>query len=525
MAVRRGEPGIQVLGDTLQPIDLARASDFKLGGATVRPSLRQVITADGRETVLEPRVMQVLAALASAKGAILSRDDLILICWAGRIVGEDAINRVISRLRRLSDEIGGFRIETITKVGYRIIEDGSATSRNPEIPVIGRPRGSNRRLLIAGSVAAVAGAGASLLLWSRRTPDAPDVTPLIVQAITALEQGTVEGVDQSIGLLRRAVELSPRNAAAWGALAFCYATATHTRAPRFQPDFAARAREAASRADSLAPGEPTARTAMALMGVTRGRWAERERALRDVIADHPDYLPARLILAELLGAVGRWRESAELLDAVNTFQTPTPGRVQRHVHALWASGRLEEADRAIARAISLYPSHFAVWFAHFHLLLYTGRAHEALSKVENLDARPETVDEVNFQRLRGVAKAMVSQSADDVTDALGPVQEAAKSGAGHAENAIQYAAALGRGDVAFEICDAYFFAKGFTVPEVRFAARQKTYTPANDRRTNFLFFPSTALLRSDPRFARLTQALGLEAYWRAAGSPPDYKVV
>lgn len=525
MAHRRGETGIQVLGETLQPIDLARASDFPLGGATVRPSLRQVIAADGREAVLEPRVMQVLVALASANGAILSRDDLILTCWAGRIVGEDAINRVISRLRRLSEEIGGFRIETITKVGYRIIQDRSTTSSILGASRLRQAGGSNRRLLIAGGLAALAGTGAGLFFWSRDATDAPDVGPLIVQATTALEQGTAEGTDQAIGLLRRAVELSPRNASAWGSLAFCYAAATHTRAPRFQPDFAARALEAASRAEGLAPGEPTARTAMVLMGVIQGRWAERERALRDVIADHPDHLLARLMLAEVLGSVGRWRESAQLLDALNTVQAPTPGRVQRHVQALWAAGRLEEADRAIARAVSLYPSHFAVWFAHFHLLLYTGRAREALSKVENLDARPETVDEANFQRTRAVAKAMVSQSADDIAAALALVQAAARSGAGHAENAIQYAAALGRGDIAFEVCDAYFFAKGFTVPEVRFAARQKTYTPANDRRTNFLFFPSTAPLRSDPRFARIMLAVGLEAYWREAAAPPDYRRV
>ena len=44
--------------------------------------------------------MQVLVALAAADGAIVGRDDLTRRCWEGRVVGEDAINRVISRLRR-----------------------------------------------------------------------------------------------------------------------------------------------------------------------------------------------------------------------------------------------------------------------------------------------------------------------------------------------------------------------------------------------------------------------------------------
>ncbi|WP_297695100.1 hypothetical protein, partial [Phenylobacterium sp.] len=47
--------------------------------------------------VLEPRVMQVLVALARERGEIVSRDDLIASCWAGRIVGEDAINRCTFR--------------------------------------------------------------------------------------------------------------------------------------------------------------------------------------------------------------------------------------------------------------------------------------------------------------------------------------------------------------------------------------------------------------------------------------------
>ena len=44
--------------------------------------------------------MQALVALARADGEIVTRDELIQSCWDGRIVGEDAIDRVIARLRR-----------------------------------------------------------------------------------------------------------------------------------------------------------------------------------------------------------------------------------------------------------------------------------------------------------------------------------------------------------------------------------------------------------------------------------------
>lgn len=101
------------------PIDLAREPDFALGDSRVRPAAREVEAAAGK-TTLEPRVIQVLVALAQQPGSVVSRDELIARCWAGRVVGDDAIHRCIARLRRLADSHGGFEIETVPKVGYRL---------------------------------------------------------------------------------------------------------------------------------------------------------------------------------------------------------------------------------------------------------------------------------------------------------------------------------------------------------------------------------------------------------------------
>jgi DNA-binding winged helix-turn-helix (wHTH) protein/TolB-like protein len=104
------------------PESLAGEGDFWLGNMFVRPSLREIRIGELPE-ILEPRVMQVLVVLAGANGAVVSRDDLIMQCWGGRIVGEAAINRCIFRLRQLADLSGGkdFRIETIARVGYRLV--------------------------------------------------------------------------------------------------------------------------------------------------------------------------------------------------------------------------------------------------------------------------------------------------------------------------------------------------------------------------------------------------------------------
>lgn len=107
--------------DKVPIIDLAHEAPFALAGLEVRPSTREIVAGD-RQQVLEPRIMQVLVALARRRGEVVSRDDLIATCWAGRAVGEDAIDRCISAIRRLADTYGGFSVETIIRVGYRLVD-------------------------------------------------------------------------------------------------------------------------------------------------------------------------------------------------------------------------------------------------------------------------------------------------------------------------------------------------------------------------------------------------------------------
>jgi DNA-binding winged helix-turn-helix (wHTH) protein len=57
-------------------IDLAREASFSLGGHDARPSTRELVI-QGQPRVVEPRVMQVLVALARRRGEVVSRDDLI----------------------------------------------------------------------------------------------------------------------------------------------------------------------------------------------------------------------------------------------------------------------------------------------------------------------------------------------------------------------------------------------------------------------------------------------------------------
>lgn len=199
-------------GDDAGPpatLALAHMASFRLGALFVQPSRRLIVHDDGRESSVEPRVMQVLVALAAANGATLSRDDLIASCWNGRLVSDHAINRVISHLHALSGGIGtaSFRIETLSKVGYRLIgtvapADGPAESVSDERP----SRWTGRRTAIVGAIAlpALALGGFQFL---RRQRDAAARAGSLVVLVSPFE---ADGKDKRLYWAAQAASISVR---------------------------------------------------------------------------------------------------------------------------------------------------------------------------------------------------------------------------------------------------------------------------------------------------------------------------
>jgi TolB-like protein/DNA-binding winged helix-turn-helix (wHTH) protein/tetratricopeptide (TPR) repeat protein len=142
-------------------IDLSETSDFDLGGLRVSPAHRQVqMNGDCRD--LEPRVAQVLVALASARPNVVSRDRLIDQCWEGRIVGDDAINRCIVALRHLAKSFSPepFAIETVPRIGYCLVEVFQTPTPIPT-------RDARKRLVIGALIALGLIFGGLALVWSR----------------------------------------------------------------------------------------------------------------------------------------------------------------------------------------------------------------------------------------------------------------------------------------------------------------------------------------------------------------------
>jgi Tol biopolymer transport system component/DNA-binding winged helix-turn-helix (wHTH) protein len=121
---------------TAAPVDLFNEADFRLGGFHARPGVRE-IQLDLHVERLEPRVFQVLIVLARSRNRTISRDALIALCWDGRFVSDDALNRTIGRLRQVfaRDPSGSVTIETVPRLGYqlRVLEPDRGTGPDPAV--------------------------------------------------------------------------------------------------------------------------------------------------------------------------------------------------------------------------------------------------------------------------------------------------------------------------------------------------------------------------------------------------------
>jgi DNA-binding winged helix-turn-helix (wHTH) protein len=142
---------------------LAHEADFHVGALRVSPSACRVY-AGTTELRVEAQTMAVLIVLARANGATVSRDALVEACWQGRAVSDDAITRTIAKVRALAKglESPPFTLETLPKVGYRLV----ASDTKPELPATTPAAGKARRwqpvAVLAGLAIAIPLAWASL---------------------------------------------------------------------------------------------------------------------------------------------------------------------------------------------------------------------------------------------------------------------------------------------------------------------------------------------------------------------------
>ena len=146
------------------------------------------------------------------------------------------------------------------------------------------------------------------------------------------------------------------------------------------------------RAVQLALGDTAeAHLNLGIVELRRGRTARAEDAYRTAIRLRPDFVPARVNLANLLNGQGRNREAETQLRAALSFHTALaagledtpPARAERgEIHyslalLLAEAGRLDEAERELARSVELLPDRARIRYNRGLALQQLGRRSEA----------------------------------------------------------------------------------------------------------------------------------------------------
>ena len=186
-------------GLAIGPISLAEIPEFGLGGMRVRPA-ELTVAINGETRELQPRVMQVLIALAEARPAVLSRERLAERCWDGRIVGDDALNRCIVALRHIAKEFSPepFAIETIARVGYHLIE--APADGNALVTSVGKREWLSKKAVLVALLALVLVGSTLAFAWSQfaRGAEPASIAVLPFRNLANGDRFFAEGVGEEI---------------------------------------------------------------------------------------------------------------------------------------------------------------------------------------------------------------------------------------------------------------------------------------------------------------------------------------
>lgn len=509
--------------------DLARREPIALGTTRIVPATREIHGPSG-VAVVQPRVMHVLLALADARGAVVTRDDLARSCWGGRFVAEDSLNGAIAELRKALRSVcgGEVSVETVPKTGYRLVGPelrpaGAAPvaqSPPPGLPQERAGAGRTRRMVLAGGIVALAAAGWAG--WRAMRPAGGEADLLIEQGAQALRQGLPDAGAQGVEAFTKAVAIEPENAKGWGMLALAWRASAEYGGPDEAASARAKAEMAAKRALAIDPRQSDALTALATITPAFGHWTEAERRVRDVLAIDPENRFAVAALATLLMSTGQVRACLRRLDWLHARDPLSPNLQFRRVYTLWSAGRLKEMDRTADWALQTWPLHPAVWFARLWTLAFTDRAEVARAMLADEAARPP-MPAAAVEVLDLSLKALAGRRPADMERAKAANLQAAVRGPSQAVPAIMVLSSLGLADSAYQVAEGFLLRKGPLVVQLRHTPAQPSVTDLHHRITMMLWIPATEALRLHRDFRSLCDGIGLLDYWKATGTRPDFR--
>ena len=461
--------------------------DFNLGSVRVSPS-RRLLEGPAGNAHLQPQVMLVLLCLADQQDLVVARHFLFDRCWGGAPVGDDSINRAIASIRQALETIGAANlfIETIPRAGYRLVA--------PDTQAHGQ---TTKEAL-----------DTAYDCWRAGLPQPDNSEASILEDILVRTGGDAPGWGVLALLLRKAAE---------------YAQAAECTS------FVDRCEHAARRSLSLDKNDPNARTALAGLAPLFGNWSNVRSSLLEILAADPRHIPASHDLAVLEMATGRPSAAAPIIEELIARDPLAATFHYKRMYHLWTLGCLNEAEKAAARALALWPMHPAIWMARFWILLFTQRADQALRLVSNEKERPQLTPSAAEFLARGAelvwARSRGDARSSDIATYISRAIEVASIGPANAVAALTMLCAFDAIDEIFDVAYGYYLGRGGAATPLRWSAHDPSITDQHRRVTQLLFIPAAMKMRADPRFLPLCDEIGLSSYWDEFGLAPDFGAI
>jgi len=162
-----------------QPKPIYEFGHYRLDAA------ERLLWRDGAVVPLQPKVFDLLLALAERPGRLLEKDELMKAVWPDTVVEEVNLANNISILRKTLDENGQQFIETVPKRGYRFVaevrerEEPVIAETKPQSPPpvrrISQRASRQLRLVIFLAILLIGGAGAISYRIAARRPAEPGI--------------------------------------------------------------------------------------------------------------------------------------------------------------------------------------------------------------------------------------------------------------------------------------------------------------------------------------------------------------
>ncbi|HSE62432.1 MAG TPA: protein kinase [Thermoanaerobaculia bacterium] len=218
-------------------------------------------------------------------------------------------------------------------------------------------------------------------LPKRPTPRSTEAYTLLLKGRYFADRRTKDDLAKSVEHLRRAIELDPRYAVAWAALARAYATQA---ASAFAPvdESVANARKAAEKALDL---DPNLAAGHAMLGWIKAsyewEWEAADLEFKRALELDPGSSGILANAGLIAHSLGRFEESIELYRRAIARNPLQGGQYANLAISLLYAGRLDEAEAACRQAIDIRPEAVTQKYLLGQILLARGKLEAARQAV------------------------------------------------------------------------------------------------------------------------------------------------